>query len=64
MKENIENKISAFTKLAQASILEKMPKSRMKNLTESKTDSLSKAIRNEEEANIFMTELQSVIEHS
>lgn len=58
MKVNVQDKINSFKKLAQKSV--KANNNQKKGFYGS-NDSLSQAIRNEKEANIFLAELETAI---
>ncbi len=60
MKQSIQNKIEAFTKLAKSQHLVSNSPANVS----SREDSLLKAIRNKGEADLFIAELEAVIKIS
>ena len=62
MKESIQHKIDLIMQLAKTSV----KGSAMKDVEafRASNDSLSKSIRNEKEANVFLAELNAVVENA
>ena len=59
MKGNIQDKINGFKKLAEASRVEYSLKE--KKISSTVQDSLSRAITNQKEADLFLAELEAAI---
>ena len=59
MKEKVQDKINRYRELTKSAVKTTAQKSAVTSF--SNADSLSKAIRNKEEANIFWAELNTVV---